>query len=417
MRRVITFLGIWPKETLYTYEGKVYGGQVFAEALRQFLDFDEMLVLTTAKAAENSFPVLAAINDERIRPIPIPDARDQAEMWQIFQTLVGLVREGDEVVFDITHGLRSIPFLVFLAAAFLKSAQRARITAVYYGALELGNMHATPPQPAPVLDLSPFIDLLDWMQATAHFEATGNGKRLAELIQRSGDERAAQRLLEITRGLRLGFLVQVGYTVDELLALLEEQTQWAGNAAPLQVLFERIARKYAPLVSVTGERDEAVDLRQQAALLGWYVDNDLVLQGWLLAREWLITWVAHGLGHEDLLVKESREHAESVLNDIVHGRRHGATAKQVDDGQQAEQEMLVVPDYGRVLTLWGLTTNIRNQLAHMSMRPQGRTADAGEIMRQLQQIRRSIVRMVADHLPDEETAWNSWAEDGSHDRR
>jgi hypothetical protein len=45
---VITFLGVRPLETRYEYQGSIYTGRVFAEAMLGFLDFDRMLVLTTA---------------------------------------------------------------------------------------------------------------------------------------------------------------------------------------------------------------------------------------------------------------------------------------------------------------------------------------------------------------------------------
>ncbi len=45
---VITFLGVRPLETRYEYQESINTGRVFAEAMLGFLDFDRMLVLTTA---------------------------------------------------------------------------------------------------------------------------------------------------------------------------------------------------------------------------------------------------------------------------------------------------------------------------------------------------------------------------------
>lgn len=60
-RKVITFLGKYPRQTAYLYKGQTYQGRVFAEALRQFLTFDHMLVFTTREAETTTWPVLAAL--------------------------------------------------------------------------------------------------------------------------------------------------------------------------------------------------------------------------------------------------------------------------------------------------------------------------------------------------------------------
>jgi len=124
---VITFLGVNPQEVDYEYQGKTYTGKVFAEALKQCLKFDRMLVLTTPEAKEKTFPLLQKCGDPRIQEVPIPTGKTEAEMWEIFDAVIQHVPESEEVTFDITHGLRSIPFLVFLFAAYLQSAKQVQI--------------------------------------------------------------------------------------------------------------------------------------------------------------------------------------------------------------------------------------------------------------------------------------------------
>ena len=38
-RKIIAFLGKYPKETQYSFQGKIYTGQVFAEAMGQLKTF------------------------------------------------------------------------------------------------------------------------------------------------------------------------------------------------------------------------------------------------------------------------------------------------------------------------------------------------------------------------------------------
>ena len=75
---------------------------------------------------------------------------------------------------------------VFLFAAYLKAAKNVTIDAIYYGALELGNSETG--IPAPVIDLSEFVSMIDWLTATDQFIKTGNGKSLANLLLNGNTE-------------------------------------------------------------------------------------------------------------------------------------------------------------------------------------------------------------------------------------
>jgi CRISPR-associated DxTHG motif protein len=163
--------------SVYTWQGEEYEGGVFSLALRQFVEHDRMLVCNTPEAEEKTWPALLALNDARIEPVSIPKGETTAEMWEIFNTITEKVNYQETVIFDITHGLRSLPFLVFLFAAYLKSAKQVNIEAIYYGAFELG-------KPAPVIDLSEFVSIIDWLMATNQFVKTGDGEILADLLKK-----------------------------------------------------------------------------------------------------------------------------------------------------------------------------------------------------------------------------------------
>ena len=188
MKKVITFLGTKRQATQYSLGNQIYTGDVFAQALRQFLEFDQMLVFVTARARSEVYPVLEALGDDRIIPVDIPIGENADEMWEIFEKLTSQIDDGDEVSFDITHGLRSIPFLVFLAAAFLKSAKQVTIEGIYYGASELRQDSEGNSRPAPIIDLSEFVTLLDWLNASEQFREFGNASELARQLRQAGTE-------------------------------------------------------------------------------------------------------------------------------------------------------------------------------------------------------------------------------------
>jgi CRISPR-associated DxTHG motif protein len=176
--KIITFLGATPATFTTTYifkdkngDDKKYDGKVFTEALRQFCEYDSMLVCVTEKAKAVNWPVLEALKDPRIQAIDIPTGNDTAQMWQIFTIITEHIDTGDRVIFDITHGLRSLPFLVFLFAAYFKTAKKVIIEAIYYGAFDLKSENNGL---APVIDLSEFVSMIDWIAASNQFVETGD---------------------------------------------------------------------------------------------------------------------------------------------------------------------------------------------------------------------------------------------------
>ena len=112
--------------------------------------------------------------------IPIPEGADEKELWEIFNIVVDQIQDNDRVLFDITHGFRSLPFLTFLALAYVRNVKSGvEIERVIYGAYEA--VERSNPR-KPVFDLTPFVGLLDWLGAVTMFQRTGDARPIAELL-------------------------------------------------------------------------------------------------------------------------------------------------------------------------------------------------------------------------------------------
>lgn len=379
MRKLITFLGKYPKQTTYLHNGQTYQGQVFAEALRQFVVFDQMLVFTTDEASTTTWPVLEALHDERIRQIPIPIGADETELWELFSTLTQQVEQKDTLIFDITHGLRSIPFLVFLAAAYLKEARDVTIEAIYYGAFELGNEKER--KSAPVIDLSGFVALLDWLTATNQFIYTGDARYLAHLLTQEGAARhspalkkAGDQLQSLSLAMMLCRPLEVMEEASKLgSALQRAESDLAQWAQPFGLLADRIQAEYAAraLPQPTAPENVAASLRQQLALIRWYLDNNQIIQAMSLAREWVITAIGWKLGRRFLLTLGERGTIEWGLSGLLRLGREQETGRVfgVDDLNPEGRMLLGWPEGEALRALWGNLTGVRNELDHVGMNP------------------------------------------------
>lgn len=375
MKTILTFLGTHPSLTTYSYKGQVVEGEVFAKALLKFLEFDRMLVFSTPKAHETTWPLLAELEDDRIREIPITISARREDIWGLFDTVIEQVDEGETVVFDITHGLRSIPFLAFLFAAYLKTAKQVTIDGIYYGAYELGDR--VKGIPAPVIDLSEYVTMLDWIVATDQFIDTGNARRLADLLSRQGrghraSNAAAGKLRTVSMA---AFLCQPFTLMREAggirPALENAAEDFSGTARPFTVLSEKIAAAFNAFSTHEGA-PPVETLRAQYRLIEWYRQHGQLIQALTLAREWLVDAVTVRLEQPLDYRRTPREIMECAVTGLS---RVGRPINDEETGELRESTAFDLNEYGRIIynhwpekytigTLISTLSNVRNQLNH-----------------------------------------------------
>lgn len=390
--KIISFLGKYPKETMYGYGDRTYKGRVFAEALHQFCQYDTMLVCITEEAKATTWSVLEELKDSRIKPIDIPTGRTTEEMWETFKIIAQYVDEGDRVIFDITHGLRSLPFLVFLFAAYLKSAKNVTIAAVYYGAFELGDSKNN--VPAPVIDLSEFVSMIDWITATTRFVKIGDGQPLSSLIEGSipsneelknnPDARPIKKQLKqsaeaihtISLALSITRPIETMESATKLEEILHQaSTSFTERAKPFSLLSDRVVREYGQfaLTNPKGTANLTENLRLQLKTIYWYIQRSQVVQAVTLAREWLVSVLVLNFGISEYMfdLKRGREHAEKALNNATEIRKpHPRPIAPGDCDQQFE----TLPQADELVKLWSQIIELRNDIAHCGMNRQPQTA-------------------------------------------
>ena len=116
-----------------------------------------------------------------IESVSIPDGKDETEMWQIFETTYNLMKEGDELYFDLTHSFRYFPMLMLVLGNYAKFLKKASVCSITYGNYEARDLTTNE---APIVDLLPLSSLQDWTFATADFLKNGYADRLVELSEK-----------------------------------------------------------------------------------------------------------------------------------------------------------------------------------------------------------------------------------------
>ena len=157
----------------------------------QQTDDEAALALMEAVEKEAVTAPMLAIHEQRLSEklgIPvqcllISYARDEAEQSTILTDLAEHLATGENIILDVTHGFRHLPMLALVAARYLARVRNVQVQEVYYGALEMTDP-AT--RQTPVLRLSAMLHMLDWVDALAVYEHSGNYGVFAPLLQQDG---------------------------------------------------------------------------------------------------------------------------------------------------------------------------------------------------------------------------------------
>jgi CRISPR-associated DxTHG motif protein len=307
--------------------------------------------------------------------INIPDGKKEAELWRIFTAISNAVHEGDEIAFDITHGFRSLPMIALLTIAYLKQVKGVKVQHVVYGVYEKGKHEA------PILDLTPFANLLDWLAAAKMFMATGDSSELGRLIQEVQNDAYRNRgaygenlpralknfgmaLEEVSNDLLLARVPNLPDSIRRLAQRQSEANTEVGQwTQPLTLLLDKIADAYEPF------QDDS--LPTQAALIRWYLDHNHIVQAVTLAREWVVSDYAR---QKSL----SRDDAEDELN-------------QRANNQESDE----------LVQLWSSIRNIRNDLAHCGFgREEGQVLSATSIRQNAEKVVEQIERLAQQEAVD-----------------
>ncbi|ACL23978.1 TIGR02221 family CRISPR-associated protein [Chloroflexus aggregans] len=388
--KAITFLGARPQETCYVFpDGCEHVAPFFGLALAQYLPDLDFVVFTTELTAQFYHQYFASAQAASIQAVRIPDGRDDAELWRIFQAVVDVIEPNAAVVFDITHGFRSLPFLSFLAAAYLRKVKSIQLKHVFFGNFEMRDQSVTPHR-TPVLDLTNFVELLDWMVGADLFVRFGDARDLATLLHTqhnrgkpdpktaSKDEMAAwnnspikataKNLTKVSKALRVvrpADAMQASAQIMQQLPAVEHEI--GTLAVPFMPLAQQIIDNFRPIaLGKTEQVDPLRILQTELNLVGWYLDRGQVFQAVALAREWLVSWVMVQLGKSDILEKAERQLVEQMLGEAVQAQRGGT-------GAEIPVDLNAIPSLKEVINLYNQLGDLRNDLMHAGKRkqPQG----------------------------------------------
>ena len=118
----------------------------------------------------------ATIEDKDIK-----DGMNEAEIWEVFQTIYDTLEEGDEVYMDLTHSFRFLPMLLLVLVNYAKFLKGITIENIVYGNYEARNIAENE---APIISLLPLASLQDWTFAAANYLQNGRATQLQAMVSK-----------------------------------------------------------------------------------------------------------------------------------------------------------------------------------------------------------------------------------------
>ncbi|MGO0122919.1 TIGR02221 family CRISPR-associated protein [Desulfothermobacter acidiphilus] len=332
-----------------------------------------------------------------VKEIVIPPGRSEEELWKIFDLVSEAIPERARVIFDITHGFRSLPFVFLGVVNYLGLTKAVRLERIVYGAFEAKEEREGDIPRAPIFDLTMLVELQDWLQAVNAFMLRGEGQRLAELLdeahRRPWRSRAQEDLpdklqkmagnikqfSDSVRLLRPLEALGAAARVQKLLPEVKKEAErWA---KPFGYILSRIDQELSPLATEQADTLTQENLERQLALIDYYLQKDLVVQAVLLARECMVNWLAWRVREPNWRKQEVRAGVlEAVLNaaasnqTAMGAKRPGSEELEKEkEGLSKKKEEILQrfnswPEAKKAADLWHRLRELRNDVAHCAFR-------------------------------------------------
>jgi len=366
------------KEVAYTWgDKKAFPSKFFQAALAGWFPQARVLICVTEEARKKHEQAVKQLLPSA-QLIDIPSGKKEAEYWEIFNTLEQHIPTGVELVFDMTHGFRSLPTLALLAVSFLRAAKAVQLKYVLYGAYEARTEDA-----APVFDLTPFMTMLDWASATNRFLETGDAGKFRPLVETRGARplnthlnSALKELNGLSEALSTNRAMRAGELSSKALAKIvrAKGEEWELSHAPLKLLLPRLEQGLG-LIAQDDKASQQVQLIQSFGQVSWFLKHRQYEKALGLAREWMVSFAQlKRQGSWQPIQYKKRKEVEDWFISCIKG------------------DVSIPDDWKAFIAVWKDLGNLRNDLMHFGFREAARSEASipKEVSEKIDSLRKAV---------------------------
>lgn len=400
--KFLSFLGTGVyKDTVYEWNGNTAKRTAYIQKaivelfIKQQVHIDEVFIFLTEKARERNwenpqdqkrmllkkdFEELQKQNNLLVTPVEIPLTNHSDTIWEMFEIIHDIIEEDDEVIFDITHSFRFQPMLALLILHYARATKNITVRGIFYGSFDPDNSEKI----CPIIDLTPFSDLQDWITNVYAFLHSGNTLALTKWIDEKDksirreekrttmDLKVLRKLTESWQALTSSLQTNrgpllIGKAQEALSHLQEIQTMEVRPVfRPLNTLYKKIENQF---IDMAKEDPIASGL----AAIEWCEEHALIQQAYTMAKELMSTAICHnhGLNYKEM---SSRKIADTAVSVSLKINDNQFTIEQVEDKiiRQVTEGLLKYPP---LLSTLKIIQDYRNDINHAGWRANPLTED------------------------------------------
>ncbi|REJ16217.1 MAG: TIGR02221 family CRISPR-associated protein [Caldibacillus debilis] len=341
VRKFITFLGTSEYKTCqYEINEKLSHGTPFIQdalidlLYKQEIHIDEFHVLLTPEARKKNWEPEGKLkellqkyqqeNNLKIIEHDISSEQNLEMIWKMFDTFIAIMNKDDRVIFDITHSFRYQPMLALSAIHFARITKNVQVDGIYYGVYYENVAN----KKFPIIDLTAFIDLQDWITNVYIFSKTGRADSLTEWIREkekfirreekasTEDLKAVKKLADhwktFSATLQTNRSFEIKKNTENVLESINKvkKVELRPNFLPLNELLANVENE----VKSMADSDLVIS---NLSAIEWCINHGLYQQAYTLANELSITVVCIKLNYE-LENIDLRKKASDILMATVH---------------------------------------------------------------------------------------------------
>lgn len=214
------------------------------------------------------------------------------QQWEWFNSLQKLINNGDEVIFDFTHGFRSVPIIFSTAISFLQKVKQFYLLNAHYGYMtERGDIKQGIVGKGEIIDMARFYRINEWADGVSRLVDMADAAKLAELADEGFDDGFAalndqpltQALRDLTNLIKNIDINNIGKKADEALTLIAaKQRQCSGADAQL---LQMVHDKFISLAIQGSGRYDQNYFQLQVVLTEMLLKHGLNMQAFTVMRE------------------------------------------------------------------------------------------------------------------------------------
>lgn len=370
-RTLFSFIGTGNyKPAYYTWKNKEAHSPFMPVVLDQFFAPDRIVLFMTKEAKEKQADKLAETH-LKYEIVEIPTGGSEDELWVLFDQVSAAFKAKEEVIIDVTHGFRFQPLLGVTAAIYLQTVKNIQIERIVYGAFD-PNSHSADHR-APIFDLTPLLDIIEWSQGSRRFHERGDAGTLKDLLQKL-TKRAyvedthpkpkhlssfANKWEDWTQALSLNRIPKIpdfSASLAHSTQKVQEDLTHVKGTSPLIPILENIKEDLKPFTRISDSFEDSI--RQQWHIVQWYLHHEQYTNALTLANELIISVGVVSLLKKDPMSLEHRKTVNRLYGSVNQAKQDTALASLISYDEQLVE----------LADLYHLVSEIRNDINHCGFR-------------------------------------------------